>query len=101
MKLMTKAIEKKLVAVGDSNYGDMKAPVIIKYFGGSVTWLVTGAEWVEEQNDYRLFGYATLGWVYEWGTVWFKELEELRIPPLMLPLERDLYSSGTVEEMII
>ena len=100
MKLMTKEIEKKIVNAGSSNYGNMNAPVIVKYFGGCVTWLVVGGEWVEEQGNYRLFGYASIGYGYEWGTIWFKELDRLKIPPFGLPLERDLYRRGTVKELV-
>ena len=57
MKLMTKAIEKKLLNVPPhSTGGNMEAEVIVKYFNpcGAGTWLITEGE-KDENGDWILY----------------------------------------------
>lgn len=35
----------------------------------------------------------------EWGYFLFSQIKDLKFPPFRLPLERDLYASGTVKEL--
>jgi len=76
-----------------------KAEVIVKYFNpyGSGTWLITEGE-EQEDGDWRLFGMCHL-FEWEWGYIMLSELEK-RVPPFGLQIERDLYSSGTVAELM-
>lgn len=75
--------------------------VLAHIFGGSYDLLVTG---IDETNGIA-FGFASFFGLdaleAEYGTVSFKELQETRIPPLGLPLERETWSfppGFTVEE---
>lgn len=90
MKLITKAIERKL----KQNYWDNNRkldnnPVkpIVKFFGGPATWLISE---MYPDND-TLFGLCDLGLgCPDHGTVSLSELKSLRIPPFGLGVERDL-----------
>jgi len=99
MKLITKAIERKL----KQNYWDNDRKLdddnpmtwtlfpnvkpIVKFFGGSATWLISE---IYPDND-TLFGLCDLGLgCPEYGTVSLSELKSLRIPPFGLGVERDL-----------
>lgn len=78
-----------------------KAEVIIKLFGGSAyTMLVTEAE-RQPDGDWLLFGYATLGYGWEWGYASLREISSDRFPPFGLPVEIDLYvpDGATVADM--
>lgn len=91
MKLLTKAILKKLPALY-SNEDKPAAEVTIplKFFGGGAcTWYVT--EYDPESRTF--FGFVTLGDPQgaELGSFSLDELEGLRFPPFGLPIERDLY----------
>jgi hypothetical protein len=74
--------------------------VVVKYFNpsGAGTWLITEGE--EQKNgDWLFFGMCHLyGW--EWGYVQLSELQSIEAPPFGLHIERDLYSSGTVGELM-
>jgi hypothetical protein len=37
---------------------------------------------------------------WEWGYVQLSELQSIKAPPFGLGIERDLYSSGTVEKLM-
>lgn len=94
MKLMTEEIEKKLLNAGfiPQIENMMEAEVIVKYFSpvGAGTWLIIGGK--RNGEDWELFGYAELGYEWEWGSVMLSDLEEFR-GPLGLGIERDLYCS--------
>lgn len=100
MKLITKAIEKKLrkfpIGSQDSKGGD--AEVLVKFFNpyGSGTWLATEAEYTEE-DGWIFFGAAEIGHGYEWGYFSLNELAALR--KFGRPqIERDMYFSGKVKD---
>lgn len=92
MKLMTKAIEKKLEKrnLYSSDGKGLEAEVIVRYFYpyGRGEWLITEAERLED-GDWLLYGYMNL-FEWEWGYVLLSELESIR-GPLGLGVERDLY----------
>lgn len=86
MKLITKAIEKKLLAnakIGDAS----KTKPVLKLFGGSAcTWLIS------EMDGDLLFGLCDLGLgEAELGYVSLSELESIKFPPFGLPVERDAW----------
>lgn len=102
MKLMTKEIEKKLLKcpIGSKDGQGKNAEVIVKYFNpcGAGTWLITEGE-KQENGDWLLFGMCHIC-EWEWGYVMLSELENLKVPPFGLGIERDLYSKGTVGELM-
>ena len=77
------------------------ATVLVKYFTpwGAATWLITEAE-QQPDGDWMLYGYCTLGYEWEWGTLMLSELQALR-GPFGLTTERDLYigNNATVAEL--
>jgi len=93
MKLMTKAIEKKIPALYAQDGKGEDATVYVKFFNpmGSGTWLAT-----EYDPEQRLF----FGWAEiipgcgELGYFSLDELESVKLP-LGLGIERDLYFSET------
>lgn len=95
MELMTKEIEEKLEQTGLFPEMDnmLEAEVIVKYFNpcGAGTWLIVGGE--RAGDDWELYGYATLGYEWEWGSVMLSELRSYK-GPLLLGIERDLYCEG-------
>ena len=100
MKLLTKAIENKLekTPLGSTDGQGKKAKVIVKFFGGgSCTWLITEGE--KQGNDWLLYGYCRIT-DWEWGYVLLSELKGIKFQPFGLGVERDMYSSGTVEELV-
>lgn len=99
MKLLTKEIENNFKKYGylSQDGKGLDAKVLVKFFNpyGVGTWIITEAEWVEEANDWALYGYCSLGYGYEFGSVWFKELESLKVGPFgAYSIERDLYASN-------
>ena len=100
MKLLTQEIEEKLsqTPLGSTSRKGKKAEVIVKYFNpcGAGTWLITEGEKLEN-GDWLLYGYCHI-FEWEWGTVLLSELQNARVP-FGLTIERDLYSSGTVEKL--
>ncbi len=101
MKLLTKAIEKKLLATPYGSTDDMglNAPLIVKFFNpcGAGTWLITEGE-KQDNGDWLLYGYCHIH-EWEWGCVLLSELEGYR-GPWGLGIERDLYADGTVGENV-
>lgn len=101
MKLLTKKIENELIAhpIGSTDGQGKNAKVIVKFFGGSsCTWLVTEGEKLEN-GDWQFFGMCHItNW--EWGYFLLSQLKELKFPPFGLPIERDLYSHGSVKELM-
>ena len=92
MKLLTKDIERKLIAnhVANSNgedTADLK-PVVKFFGGGACTWLITELD--PETN--LMFGLCDLGMGFpELGYVSLDELKSARFPPFGLGIERDMY----------
>lgn len=97
MKLLTKEIEKKLnkfpLCSQDGKGED--AEVIVKFFNawGVGTWLVTEGE-KQEDGDWLFFGWVEIGQEWEAGYFMLSELQSIRT------MERDLYSSGTVKDLM-
>lgn len=93
MKLLTKEVEKKFEqSPFGSKDGQMEeATVVVKFFFpmGAATWLITEAE-RQEDGNWMLYGYITLGYGWEWGYVMLSELQSFR-GPFGLGIERDLH----------
>ncbi len=86
MKLFLKEHEAALDKAGDRGN---KAIVRIFNPCGGQTWIVYGQD---PRNKDRLWAACDLGFgCVELGTVWRHDLEDMRTPPLGLPLERDLH----------
>lgn len=90
MKLLTKSQEEKLIAnhhLQEANNGEIEdMKVVAKIFNpyGVGTWFLS-----EYNPDDRIaFGVADLGYA-EMGSFALWELEELKVPPFNMPLERD------------
>lgn len=100
MKLLTKAIEKKLNKFGigsqDGKGGD--AEVIVKFFYpyGSGTWLVTEAEQTED-GDWLFYGAAEIGQGYEWGYTQLSQLQSV-VKFGRPAIERDRHFSGKIRD---
>ncbi|MBM6840776.1 DUF2958 domain-containing protein [[Clostridium] spiroforme] len=93
MELINKQIEKKLNQYGlygQENIG-FDSKILVKYFNpyGYGTWLITGAEQIED-DDWLLFGFVSL-LTNEWGYVMLSELESLKLAGQIPLIERDLY----------
>jgi hypothetical protein len=100
--LMPPSVRKKLKAnrLYSKEGQREKAEVVVKYFNpcGAGTWLITeGGE--QEDGDWLLFGMCHV-FEWEWGYVLLSELQAIKAPPFGLGIERDLHSSGTVEELM-
>ena len=112
MKMMTKAIAKKLKAADlaflDSDTGETSDEIAVKYFNpvGAATWYVTrgtplatvnGEPDYETDNpaDWHMFGFADLGdpVCAELGYMLLSELEAYK-GPFGLGIERDLHYGG-------
>jgi len=90
MKLMTKAIEKKLPALYSQDGKDPKdVKIIAKFFHpmSSYTFYATEGE-RNEDGDLIMFGYVRSQF-NELGYVSLKEMEAVRVRGL--PMERDMY----------
>jgi hypothetical protein len=102
MKLLTSEVIKQFEKhpLGSQEGKGEDAKVLVKFFGGySYTFLVTEAE-KQANGDWLLYGLTTLdGRYWEWGDTLFSEIVSVRFPPFGLPVERDMYSSGTVKEL--
>ena len=100
--LMPPSVEKKLLKsrLYSKDGQGKNAEVVVKYFNpyGSGTWLITEGE-KQKDGDWLLFGMCHI-FEWEWGYIMLSELESVRVPPFGLGLERDLYSSGTVAELM-
>ena len=88
MKLLTKAIERKLLKNGENpKYDITKEKVVVKLFApsGSATW------WIYSMNENGdCFGIAKI-FETEYGYFNINEISELRVKPFGLPVERDMY----------
>ena len=102
MKLITKEIERKLnnTPIYSKDGQGVDAEIIVKFFNpcGAATWLITEAE-KQDNGDYLLYGYITLGYGYECGYVMLSELQKIR-NGYGLGIERDRYAHGTVKENV-
>lgn len=70
----------------------------MKFFtpDAQATWLITEGNVIND--DIEMFGYVTLdGYEWEWGYVNLSQLKTVR-GRFGLPVERDLYFSGTVSD---
>lgn len=90
MKLLTKSQEEKLIAnhyLQEANNGEIEdMKVVAKIFNpyGTGTWFLS-----EYDPELQIaFGVADLGFA-EMGSFALWELEELKVPPFNMPLERD------------
>lgn len=92
MALLTPELIARFKEVGRQESVDDPL-VIAKFFApsGGATWFAT--EYLPEENI--CFGYVQGLSPHpeddEWGYFSIAELEEVRVPPLNLPIERDLY----------
>lgn len=90
MKLLTKAIEKKLLTNNVEmviSGGELSQKPVVKYFNpvGSGTWLISDMD-----EEGRMFGLADLGFgTPEMGYVMLEELETVKVG-FGLGIERDL-----------
>ena len=101
MKLLTKEIEAQLIKAGPDRPAEETA-IVVKFFcpDGAATWFICDGH-KAENGDWLLFGFCDLGdpQMAELGYVSLKELESLR-GGLGLPVERDLYYSGTLADVL-
>jgi hypothetical protein len=93
MKLLTKAIEKKLLENDNKSVKDtdiVNEKVVVKLFNpsGQATWWVYSME--EDGTCYgvaQMFGRDTR----EYGYFDINEIKSIKCPPFGLPIERDMY----------
>jgi len=87
MKLFTASIENALkkYPYGSQDKGT-DAKVIARFFGGSA-YTCYILESTEDPDI--LYGCASIGYGFEYGTISRSELETIRFKPFNLPLERD------------
>ena len=91
--LIPKELEVKLPSINEAM--GQKNPVCpIKIFGGPATF------WVAGRDDDYLWGVAEI-FERETGSFLLSELQSIKVPPLNLPLERDLYyEPKTISEIM-
>lgn len=91
MKLLTKAIERKLLKASDGDTSEM-LPILVKFFNptGSGTWYITSGEQVE--GDWIFFGLCVIQ-ERELEYVALSELQSYR-GRFGLGIERDLHFDG-------
>ena len=97
MKLLTKALLKKLPNIGDNEKNNKEHIAHVKLFGGSNwTWYITEYDPIKK----LCFGFVE-GLESELGFFSLTELEELKFPPFGLPVERDiLFESTPIKELM-
>jgi len=99
MKLLTKAIEAKLLKNPLYIHDGCKRPeVLVKFFApdSNWTWYVTEGE-KQEDGDWRFFGLVE-GHETELGYFMLSELQSAK-GPFGLKIERDLYFDGYVLDL--
>ena len=89
MKLLTKALEKKLPALYSQDDRGKNATIHAKFFTPDSNWTWYVIEIERLDNDVRFFGIVD-GFVTEFGYFVLSQLEAIR-GPMGLPVERDLY----------
>ena len=96
MKLLTKAIEKKLekFPINSQDGKGVEAEIVCKFFApaGSWTWYVLEGEKLKD-GDWLLFGIVISDLGAEYGYFYLSRLERLSLP-FGLKVERDLYFEG-------
>ena len=88
MKLITKKLENRFAQIGYQG-NEIDPVVVAKFFNpcGSGTWYAT-----DYDTERKVcFGYVTELGFDEFGEFSIEELESVKCPPLILPIERDLY----------
>ena len=95
MKLLTKAIEKKLLENNNKSLEDTDGSieydkVVVKFFNpsGQATW------WLYSMDENGIcFGVAQMFGedTREYGYFDINEIKAIKCPPLGLPIERDMY----------
>ncbi|UCC72040.1 MAG: DUF2958 domain-containing protein [Gemmatimonadota bacterium] len=99
MKLMTKAIERKLPKLGATDGKGDAATVVVKFFtpDANATWFVTEGEQLPD-GDWEFFGLADMGMgCPELGYFLLSQLRQVR-GRFGLPIERDRYYTGTLAD---
>ena len=96
MKLMTKAIERKLPRF---NAGQHDPVAVCKFFTPDSNWTWYAVEGERQPNgDLLMFG-LVFGFEKEWGYFSLREIQEAR-GPMGLHIERDLYFMPTPIDVI-
>ena len=97
MKILTKALLKKLPNIGDNEKNNKEHIAHVKLFGGSSwTWYITEFDPIEK----LCFGLVD-GLEKELGFFSLDELLSLKFPPLVLPIERDIcFESTPIKELM-
>ena len=91
MKILTKALLKKLPNIGDNEKNNKEHIAHVKLFGGSSwTWYITELDQIKN----LCFGLVD-GFEKELGYFSLDELLELKFPPFGLPIERDRWFEST------
>ena len=91
MKILTKALLKKLPNIGDNEKNNKEHIAHVKLFGGSSwTWYIT------EFDPIKNLCFGLVDWFEkELGYFSLDELLELKFPPFGLPIERDRWFEST------
>ena len=89
MKLLTKALERKLPALYSQDDRGKNAVIHAKFFTPDSNWTWYVLEGERLNNDVRLFGIVD-GFVTEYGYFLLSQLESVR-GSMGLPVERDLH----------
>ena len=91
MKILTKALLKKLPNIGDNEKNNNEHIAHVKLFGGSSwTWYITEFDPIKN----LCFGLVD-GLEKELGYFSLDELLSLKFPPFGLPIERDMWFEST------
>ena len=97
MKLLTKAILKKLPTIGSNEKNNKEHIAHVKLFGGS-NWSWFISEFNPDTKE--CFGYVE-GLENELGFFSLTELEKIRFKPFNLPVERDIcFESTPIKELM-
>lgn len=106
MKMITKAIENMMnryPLYSQDGKGD-DAKVLFKVFNpyGAQSWYVLEAGEVLEDGDREIFVLTTVSGMKEYGYMMLSDLTDTRVSVFgtIMPLERDLYFSGTVADAL-
>jgi len=89
MKLLTKAIEEKLVKAWQTNQDDPE--IVVHFFNpsGAGDWYVLEGE-KQADGDWEFYGLTNLQ-EKELGYFSLSQLAEIKCPPFGLGIERDMY----------
>lgn len=82
-KLLTKEIEKRFEKhpIYSQQGKEFEAEVLVRFFNpyGAGEWVIIEAEYDQEQKDWLMYGYCSLGYGFELGYVYLKQLQDLDI----------------------